>query len=241
MQNYKNYIIGGVAAVVIIGALFLFKTPSTNTEDKYRSGSNNVDLNAQATMTDETANIATTTNSTTTQTTNKNMQTEKKDTYTVKMETNKGTITLVLNTKIAPNTVENFVKLANSGFYNGIKFHRVIKDFMIQGGDPLTKDESKVDMWGTGGPGYKFADEITDPATYKAGYKRGILAMANSGPNTNGSQFFIMHKDVPLPPNYTIFGHVVSGLETVDAIANVKTGMADRPMEAVVINKVTVE
>jgi cyclophilin family peptidyl-prolyl cis-trans isomerase len=131
--------------------------------------------------------------------------------------------------------------LANSGFYNGVKFHRVIKDFMVQAGDPQSKDDKLVDMWGTGGPGYKFADEIFDPATYRNGYKRGVLAMANSGPNTNGSQFFIMHKDVALPPNYTIFGHVISGIETVDAIANVKTNTNDRPVDPVVISKIIIE
>ena len=169
----------------------------------------------------------------------KNLKTKAK--YMVKMETTKGTIVLELNSNIAPKTVANFTKLANEGFYNGVKFHRVIKDFMIQAGDPLSKDEKMIDRWGTGGPGYKFEDELTDKATYEVGYKRGILAMANSGPNTNGSQFFIMHKDVPLPANYTIFGKVVSGLETVDAIASVKTTMTDRPVDNITITKVTVE
>lgn len=168
-----------------------------------------------------------------------------KEVSNVKLETNKGAINLELNSEIAPKTVENFIKLANSGFYDGVKFHRVIKDFMIQAGDPQSKDDKLVDLWGTGGPGYKFEDEITDPATYRIGYKRGILAMANSGPNSNGSQFFIMHKDVPLPPNYTIFGKIKDGDEesfkTLDAIASVQTGLNDRPTSAVVINKVVVE
>jgi peptidylprolyl isomerase len=105
-----------------------------------------------------------------------------------------------------PMTVNNFVFLAREKFYDGTIFHRVIKDFMIQGGDP--------EGTGMGGPGYKLADE-----QFTGEYKRGILAMANSGPNTNGSQFFIIHKDTSLPPNYVIFGKVVSGMETIDKIA----------------------
>ena len=158
------------------------------------------------------------------------------------LQTNKGDITVEFYEKDAPKTVANFLKLAKDGFYNGVKFHRVIKGFMIQGGDPNSRDDSKIDSWGMGGPGYKFADEI-DPkselyVSSSGGYKRGILAMANSGPNTNGSQFFIMHQDYPLEPLYTIFGHVVLGQDVVDAIANVKTGANDRPVEAVVIKNV---
>lgn len=155
------------------------------------------------------------------------------------LHTNMGDITISFYDKEAPNTVANFLKLAKAGFYDGIKFHRVIKGFMIQGGDPLTKDDSKMAMWGTGDPGYKFADEI-DPnsALYKTGYKKGIVAMANSGPNTNGSQFFIMTADYPLPPLYTIFGHVTAGQDVVDKIALVKTVGGDRPVDPVVINSV---
>ena len=112
---------------------------------------------------------------------------------------------------------------------------------MIQAGDPLTKDDSKTALWGTGGPGYQFADEI-DPKSdlyVKVGYMKGILAMANSGPNTNGSQFFIMNETNPLPPLYTIFGKVNTGQDVVDAIANVKTGANDRPVDAVIINSIT--
>ena len=160
----------------------------------------------------------------------------------IKIETSMGDILADVDAKNAPRTVENFMKLAKSGFYNKVKLHRVIKGFMIQGGDPLSKDDSKMAMWGTGGPGYKFADEI-DPSSplYKNGYKRGIVAMANSGPNTNGSQFFIMHADYPLPPSYTIFGKVVSGQDTVDKIALVKTNTSDRPVSPVVINSVSVK
>ncbi len=158
------------------------------------------------------------------------------------LNTNKGDITIEFYETDAPNTVANFIKLAKSGFYDGTKFHRVIKGFMIQGGDPLTKEDSKMAMWGTGGPGYKFPDEIDPNSSLytETGYKKGIVAMANSGPNTNGSQFFIMHVDYPLPPAYTIFGRVVSGQEVVDAIANVKTTNNDRPVDPVVINNIEV-
>ncbi len=150
-----------------------------------------------------------------------------------KIMTNKGPITIGFYGKESPKTVENFTSLAKKGFYDGLTFHRVIPGFMIQGGDPSGN--------GTGGPGYKFNDEI-DPTgeLYKRGYKRGVLAMANAGPNTNGSQFFIMHQNYPLPPSYTIFGEVISGIETVDAIEGVKTGPADRPLEPVIMTKVEI-
>ena len=153
--------------------------------------------------------------------------------HKITIETNKGAIVFETYDSDAPKTVENFVTLANKGFYNGIIFHRVIKDFMIQGGDPTGT--------GTGGPGYKFEDELnSNTESYKNGYVRGVVAMANAGPNTNGSQFFIMHKDVPLPHNYTIFVKVMSGMDVVDAIANTKTDAGDRPTEKITMNKVTV-
>jgi len=157
--------------------------------------------------------------------------------HTISIETSKGTIVFETYNNDAPKTVENFVTLAQKDFYNGVIFHRVISGFMIQGGDPTGT--------GMGGPGYKFADEL-NPATdsYKKGYVRGTVAMANSGPNTNGSQFFIMHKDTALPNAYTIFGHVVSGMDVVDAIAAVHAAVQvnenDRPIQDVVMKKVTV-
>ncbi|MCX6716099.1 MAG: peptidylprolyl isomerase [Candidatus Taylorbacteria bacterium] len=156
----------------------------------------------------------------------------KNNMHTVTLETNKGKIVFETYDADAPNTVKNFVTLTDKGFYNGLIFHRVIKDFMIQGGDPTGT--------GTGGPGYKFADEL-DPTTasYKAGYVRGVVAMANSGPDTNGSQFFIMHKDTPLPNNYTIFGKVISGMNVVDAIAATTVDANDKPITPVTMTKVT--
>jgi cyclophilin family peptidyl-prolyl cis-trans isomerase len=152
--------------------------------------------------------------------------------HRITLETSKGVIVFETYDADAPKTVQNFLSLADKGFYNGLIFHRVIKGFMIQGGDPTGT--------GMGGPGYKFADEL-DPATpsYKAGYVRGTVAMANSGPDTNGSQFFIMHKDTPLPHNYTIFGRVIQGMDVVDAIANSPTDSKERPVTTVTMKKVT--
>jgi cyclophilin family peptidyl-prolyl cis-trans isomerase len=126
--------------------------------------------------------------------------------YVATLVTDKGNIVIELNGNQTPVTVNNFVSLAKKKFYNNTIFHRVMKGFMIQGGDP------KGD--GTGGPGYRFDDE-----PFKGEYTRGTIAMANAGPDTNGSQFFIMHADYPLPKNYVIFGRVISGIEVVDAIA----------------------
>ncbi|OGI94428.1 peptidylprolyl isomerase [Candidatus Nomurabacteria bacterium RIFCSPLOWO2_01_FULL_40_18] len=162
---------------------------------------------------------------------------------TATLKTNKGEITIEFFDAQAPKTVANFTKLAKDGFYDGVKFHRVIKGFMIQGGDPLTKDDSKMAFWGTGDPGYKFADEI-DPKSdlyTKTGYAKGIVAMANSGPDTNGSQFFIMTENYPLPPLYTIFGKVISGQDVVDKIDNVQTNTGDRPINPVVIESISLK
>jgi cyclophilin family peptidyl-prolyl cis-trans isomerase len=160
------------------------------------------------------------------------MAIDTKKTYTAIIHTTKGDITLNLFASEDPITVNNFVFLARDGFYNGVIFHRVIKGFMIQGGDPTGT--------GTGSPGYKFADE---PVTRK--YLRGTIAMANSGPNTNGSQFFIMHQDYALQPNYTIFGIVTKGIEVVDAIATTPTvlggdGAMSKPATPIVISSIDI-
>src|SRR3989338_7569082 len=143
--------------------------------------------------------------------------------HTVVLETSEGNITVEIDADAAPKTATNFIVLAQSGYYDNLTFHRVIPGFMIQGGDPSGN--------GTGGKsvfGEMFEDEIkTDSALYKTGYKAGVIAMANRGPNTNGSQFFIMDTDYPLPPNYTIFGHVTAGQDVVHSIATVERGAAD--------------
>lgn len=161
--------------------------------------------------------------------------------YTVAViTTNKGTFEITFGDK-TPTTVLNFTKLAQANFYDGVRFHRVIKDFMIQTGDPLSKDVANQAAWGTGGPGYKFNDELKGDEQYSL----GTVAMANSGPNTNGSQFFIVTGADgynPPTPAYTVFGHVTKGLDVVKTIQNVPTtGQPyDRPLQEVVIEKVGV-
>ncbi len=156
----------------------------------------------------------------------------------VTLKTNYGEIELELFADTAPNTAANFKKLAESGFYNGVRFHRVIRGFMIQGGDPLSKDSGQKARWGMGGPGYQFNDELTG----KEKYSQGTLAMANSGPNTNGSQFFIVTANpAPLPPSYTVFGKVIKGMEVALIIENVETGPNDQPVQDVVIEKAAVK
>lgn len=153
------------------------------------------------------------------------------------LETDKGNIEIEFFPADAPKAVENFRLLAEHGYYNGLTFHRIIKGFMLQGGDPAGDGTGGQSAWGG-----TFEDELnpTSPL-YRAGYKRGIVAMANRGPNTNTSQFFIMHQDYRLPPSYVIFGYVTRGLEVVDALANVPTGPMDAPATPVVIKKVTIK
>jgi cyclophilin family peptidyl-prolyl cis-trans isomerase len=156
---------------------------------------------------------------------------------TAVIQTNKGTIKFELLEEEAPKTTENFRALAERGYYNGVIFHRVINGFMIQGGDPLGMGYGGESAWGG-----TFNDEINPKSElYRGGYKRGTVAMANRGPNTNGSQFFIMHRDNPLPPNYTIFGRVTEGQDVVDAIATTQTGANDKPLQPVTMEKVTIE
>jgi cyclophilin family peptidyl-prolyl cis-trans isomerase len=153
------------------------------------------------------------------------------------IKTNKGTIRFELLESDAPKTTENFITLAERRYYDGIIFHRVIKGFMIQGGDPTGTGRG-----GEAAKGGRFNDEINSSSPlYKTGYKAGTVAMANSGPNTNGSQFFIMHADYPLPASYTIFGRVTQGQDVVNAIATSSTGRDDRPVEDIKMEKVTIE
>lgn len=153
------------------------------------------------------------------------------------IQTNKGTIKFELLEEDAPKTTENFRLLAERGYYDGVIFHRVINGFMIQGGDPLGMGYGGESAWGG-----KFDDEINASSDlYKGAYKKGSVAMANAGPNTNGSQFFIMHVDYPLPPSYTKFGRVIEGQDVVDAIASVETDQRDKPVSPVVMEKVTIE
>jgi cyclophilin family peptidyl-prolyl cis-trans isomerase len=155
--------------------------------------------------------------------------------YTASIETSQGSMRADLFADEAPTTVNNFVFLAREGFYQDAPFHRIIKDFMVQTGDAVNRN-------GTGGPGYRFQDEPV-----RRGYERGTLAMANAGPNTNGSQFFIVHgASVSLPPNYTIFGKLSDGLDTLDKIANTPvgaspTGERSKPQSEVTIASISIE
>jgi cyclophilin family peptidyl-prolyl cis-trans isomerase len=221
-MNKNTYITIIIIVVVLAAIYFIFPSPHSSEAPS---------LKVVTPATTSPTSITTTTIATTTLTTP-----SKNNMHTITIETNKGTIVFETYDADAPNTVNNFISLASKGYYKDVIFHRVIKNFMIQGGDPTGT--------GRGGPGYTFADEL-NPATdsYKNGYKRGVVAMANAGPNTNGSQFFIMHQDTPLPNAYTIFGHVVSGMDVVDAIANVPVSGAvetqNRPLSDIVIKSVT--
>lgn len=219
--------------IIILGGLAFMLQPA---------GVQEAISNAQASSTPKKTTI-TQTQPATTATTTATSTMEQQTFSTATITTNKGVIEIAFATN-TPNTVKNFGTLANNKFYEGIRFHRVIKDFMIQAGDPLSKDPSQVAAWGTGGPGYKFNDELTGSEKYSL----GTVAMANSGPNTNGSQFFIVtaNPGVGLPPNYTVFGKVTKGIEVALAIQNVKTtgdagSPANKPLEDVIIEKVEVK
>ena len=157
------------------------------------------------------------------------------------IDTERGPITIEFFASDAPKAVENFRLLAEHGYYDGLTFHRIVKGFMIQGGDPTGTGSGGQSAWGP-----EFADEINpQSALYRGGYRRGLVAMANHGRNTNGSQFFIMHQDYPLDPAYVIFAHVTEGMSIVDTLAETPTrmgldgGMSD-PLKPPVINKITI-
>ena len=153
--------------------------------------------------------------------------------YTAVIKTSMGDMSIEFFTEDAPMTVNNFIYLSRDGYYDNVIFHRVISGFMIQGGDPSGTGHGEMGKY----PGYKFEDELNNQRSYD----KGILAMANAGPDTNGSQFFIMHVNYPLPYQYTIFGFVTDGLEVIDKIASVETGDGDKPVNDVVIETVEVK
>ncbi|MBM7866172.1 peptidylprolyl isomerase [Heliobacterium gestii] len=166
------------------------------------------------------------------------MQIDPKKQYRATVQTNRGAFTIELLAADAPKTVNNFVFLARDGYFDGIRFHRIVKDFMIQTGDPLGN--------GTGGPGYTFADELPP----KLSYGPGVVAMANAGPNTNGSQFFVCNgekaKNLNQMPNYTVFGKVIDGMDTVLKISDTPVtasfgGEKSKPVEEIVMEKVSIE
>lgn len=217
-----KYIIAGIVVVIGIFAVWFLVQNGRSLSKEF------TEIGSDLSVTPETKTI--------TNPNNKKITKEMtKETISATLQTNKGDITIEFYNKQAPNTVANFVKLAKAGFYNGTKFHRVIKGFMIQGGDPLSKDDSKTALWGTGGPGYKFADELGSNNKNDI----GTIAMANSGSNTNGSQFFVnTAANNFLDTKHTVFGKVVSGMDVVTKIENTPTGAGDRPTTPVIINSV---
>lgn len=232
-QLYKIGIIVAILLLVLLGLSKLSSNKTVEPEEKTPE--------IEVTNQEE----ATTTSTANEQTNNEINMSETQGNTTVVLKTNKGDVTVELFTEKMPITAGNFLKLAKEDFYDGVKFHRVIDGFMVQGGDPNSKDDSKQNAWGTGGPGYAIEDEFVEGFSNV----RGTLSMANSGPNSGGSQFFINLVDntnldfdkPPLSSQHPVFGRVIAGMDVVDAIAKVKTGPRDVPVEAVVINDIEVQ
>ena len=160
-------------------------------------------------------------------------------------DTSQGTIKIELFEDNVPITTKNFIDLAEKGFYDGTKFHRVINGFMIQGGDPLSKDDSKMQVWGTGGPGYAIKDEFHSELSNV----KGTISMANHGPNTGGSQFFINlvdntfldHNKQPLQSKHPVFGKVIDGMNIIEKIGQLETDPTDKPIKPVIIESITIK
>lgn len=222
--KYGNYIIVIVLVFVLYVAVVF-----TNKPKKDVNGTTNEAYGTSASYTN-VSTTKTTMSTTTNSNINLKMIIDKTKKYTATLHTELGDISIELYADKTPITVNNFVSLAKTNFYNDVIFHRTIPGFMIQGGDPLGT--------GYGGPGYKFDDE-----QFSGEYERGVIAMANSGPNTNGSQFFIMVANYPLPKNYVIFGKVSSGIEVVDKIVSgetVQTGEKSKPVNPVKIKTIDI-
>lgn len=217
------FVVGGL--VILVAGVFFLQQMNSSPAQREEAVINNDTQDNTTTLEDSTE-----TQSMDNQNNPPPMMIDQSKDYTATLKTSAGDITIKLNDDATPITVNNFVALAESGFYDDTIFHRVIDGFMIQGGDPNGD--------GTGGPGYRFDDE-----PFEGEYKRGVVAMANAGPNTNGSQFFIMHKDYALPPNYVIFGEVTNGMDAVDAIATAETlpgGEGSTPADSVTVETVEI-
>ncbi|MEN9551651.1 MAG: hypothetical protein RI935_28 [Candidatus Parcubacteria bacterium] len=225
MSKNEKMLYGGIALVVVVVSLVYTIAVSGTTQTTTPSSTN------QSATGESSSPI----NNTSSPQPPMNPTSEVKNYTRAVITTNKGVIEVELDTN-KKLTVGNFGKLADASFYNGVRFHRVIKGFMIQAGDPLSKDLANKNVWGTGGPGYKFNDELVGNEQYTT----GTLAMANAGPNTNGSQFFIVtaQPGVPLPASYTVFGKVTKGLEVALSIENVPTNSSDQPLEDVIIETI---
>jgi len=227
----NSIILSALFVVLIGGTGYWFSTREASTSPAPPGDAYQATSTPQVTVPNPASSTPTTTTKITKPTTNQKIM-------NATLHTSMGDITIEFSPTGTPNTVANFIKLAQSGFYDGTKFHRVIKGFMDQGGDPLTKDDAKEAQWGTGGPGYKFNDEITANNKNDA----GTIAMANSGPNTAGSQFFINAvSNQFLNPNYTVFGRVTAGMDVVTAINNTPTDSSDRPLTPVVLKSITLK
>lgn len=230
-KSFLPYIV--FAIILGLGGWYFYSNMNLSIQSKYVAEETPVPVGAISdleTAAESNSSIKGVDTGTTTEAININ----KKTSNMITLQTNFGNIVFQTYNEDAPKTVANFITLANQGFYNNLTFHRVIDKFMIQGGDPTGN--------GSGGPGYTFEDELNSATkSYKNGYQKGVVAMANAGPNTNGSQFFIMLADTPLPHAYTIFGKVVSGQEVVDKIGKTKTDTNDKPISPVIMQKVVVE
>jgi cyclophilin family peptidyl-prolyl cis-trans isomerase len=215
METHQEKIIGRViTGVVVIGIILVIILTGKSPEEKTATPITQDNVNQSETM--ETSQERT----------------------QLTLKTNEGDITLELFNDLAPNTVQNFTNLAESGFYDNVRFHRIIEGFMIQSGDPKSKEESLRMEWGTGGPGYMFADEIH--AENKNAV--GTISMANAGPNTNGSQFFINVADNNfLDQKHTVFGKVVEGMDIVEKISFSPTFPNDQPVDDIVIESIAIK
>jgi len=225
-----------VAVLVVLGGLAWYLVDATSQSVVSTTASTSLEAYGLGTTTASTTNTGTApTSEDYSPTTNIDLS----KVMSATLHTSMGDITVEFYPDQAPGTVENFIKLASQGFYDGTKFHRVIKGFMDQGGDPLTKDDSKAAVWGTGGPGYTIPDEFGTKYTNTA----GTLAMANTGqPNSGGSQFFINAVDNHfLDGKYTVFGHVTAGMDVVTAINNTPVDGNDRPLTPVVLKSITLQ
>lgn len=233
-----TYITVGVLILILGGVAFFLQRNMSLPQVQINTNSTTTEIVKKIGNTATSSSIKPIVATTSTNSTSTNMELPEKITRAI-ITTNKGVIEIEF-TKDSPETVKNFAKLALSNFYDGTRFHRVIKDFMIQGGDPLSKDVANKNIWGTGGPGYTFKDEIHSYDTFP----QGTLAMANSGPATNGSQFFIVTAIAGTPwliGKHTVFGHVTSGLDVALRINNLQTDGRDQPHQDVIVENIEIK
>jgi peptidylprolyl isomerase len=224
-----------IALVLIVGSWLMFYKVSNS--DEFEKNNSYLDIDQNTNNQASSTNTIIGDKKESTSTTIKNNDINKKYMNAI-LHTSMGDITIELKKDGVPNTVANFTKLAGEKFYDGVKFHRVIKGFMVQGGDPLTKDDSKKSIWGTGGPGYSFADELNVDNSNDI----GTISMANAGPNTNGSQFFInVAPNNFLDKKHVVFGKIIAGMDIVKLIEGTPTDSMDRPLTSVTINSITLK